>query len=86
MAKTATLIISNWRSKCGACGQPTLSRARTHDTIIGYGSTSRKGCGAVFTAVTSDQLGDQSAMLAAERPDLPIIDYDDYRDPPALAE
>lgn len=75
MPDTATLIVSRSHSTCGNCGAQTLPDATAHDTVSGYGAP-RPGCGARFTAITTDQ-GERITMwwfavLRSTRPDLPI--------------
>lgn len=72
---TATLIVSRSYSTCGTCRRQTLPDAETHDTVSGYGG-GQPGCGARFTAVTSDQADEYSKrQCTALRPDLPVVDY-----------
>lgn len=76
---TATLIISSSYSKCAGCGSQTNPHTPTHARVTGYGVNGFvKGCGARFTAVTTDQAGPTDywrAILADMRPDLPIVEY-----------
>lgn len=87
---TATIIVSSYTSKCSHCGRGTLVRGQTaHETISGHGdSHGQPGCGATFTAITTDQLGFTNgpidAVLSAMRPDLPIVPYSQRNAPPPL--
>jgi hypothetical protein len=84
---TATLVVSRSYSACAACGSQVLPGAITHDRISGYGGGD-PGCGATFTAITSDYSMDAytRATLADMRPDLPIVEWSDRMTPPAVAE
>lgn len=54
----ATIIVSWSSSKCSRCQLPTLVvDQRAHDRVVGYGWEGQPGCGAVFTAITTDELG-----------------------------
>ena len=87
---TATIIVSSSTSKCSHCGRGTLVRGQAaHETISGHGdSHGQPGCGATFTAITTDQLGFTDgpidAVLSAMRPDLPIVPYSQRNAPPPL--
>lgn len=77
-----TLVVSRSYSSCAACRQQTLPSATIHDIISGWGGGD-PGCGARFTAITSDYGSADGmdaymrAILAEMRPDLPIVEYDD---------
>ncbi|MFI8459162.1 hypothetical protein [Kitasatospora sp. NPDC085464] len=71
---TATLIISRNSSRCSNCRRTALADQTIHDVIPGWGEP-RPGCGARFTATTTDSPGMITpARLKAQRPDLPVKD------------
>ena len=73
---TATLIVSGSYSNCGYCGAHAFPNQETHETVAGYGPQ-LPGCGARFTAITSDRIHIDEGLrqrLAEMRPDLPIVD------------
>jgi len=77
---TTTLIVSQAYSKCSACGGYALPAETTHDVNVSFGQPVRPGCGAQFTAITTDQDGygveaALRAMLTGLRPDLPIVEF-----------
>jgi hypothetical protein len=80
--KTATLIVSRSYSKCSACGNEVLPDEVAHYVTSGWQGR-KPGCGATFTAITSDntRLDDlHRAMLASMRPDLPIVEYGSWEE------
>lgn len=77
-ALTATLIVSSSSSTCGRCRRGTRIAPTRHDRIAEYGSAFGypvPGCGAEFTAITTDQLGPATRLvgLVQSRPDLTLI-------------
>lgn len=75
---TTALIVAQAYSKCSACGGYALPDETTHDTNVRLGPA-KPGCGAQFTAITTDQDGPEEflrAMLASMRPDLPIVQFE----------
>lgn len=79
-ANTATLVVSQAYSKCSLCGGYALPEEATHDSNVHYGQKTQPGCGAPFTAITTDQDGygvgaALRAMLTGLRPDLPIVEF-----------
>ena len=85
---TATLIVSrsySAYSTCARCGDHALPDSR-HPRPRQRLWRREPGCGARFTAITSDgnRLGAHTrAILADMRPDLPIVEYADRLKPPA---
>lgn len=74
--RPATLIVSRSSTTCGRCGKGTRIAPTHHIKVVGYGvSDTEQGCGERFTAITTDQLGPASSLLALVemRPDLPLI-------------
>jgi hypothetical protein len=77
-APTATLIVSSSSATCGRCRQGALIELSRHFQVVDYGSGFRdpmRGCGAKFTAITTDQLGPAVRLisLVTFRPDLPTV-------------
>lgn len=73
---TATLVVSGSYSNCGFCGGHAFPDQETHETVAGYGPP-LPGCGARFTAITSDRIHIDEGLrqrLAEMRPDLPVVD------------
>lgn len=71
----AVLQVGSFSSRCGACGRSADPSAATHDVLLGYGTDNgQPGCGATFTAVSSDYCDDRSiAATRRLRPDLPLL-------------
>lgn len=80
----ATLYINKSDSRCGACDKGADPYELTHDTLLGWAAVNdrMKGCGATFTAVSSDYFHITGDELSAMRPDLPVV----LRWPDALRE
>jgi hypothetical protein len=72
----ASLIVHSWSTSCSFCHMDVLPDSRKHDTVSGYGPPA-KGCGATFTAITTDMLGVSRDRLHEMRPDLEVIGFDD---------
>ena len=78
----STLMVETSRTKCGACGQGADPNAEEHLTAVGYGADyPAAGCGARFTAISTDTDIPRDAvrdavraLLHNMRPDLPIVD------------
>lgn len=78
----STLMVETSRTKCSACGEGTDPGAETHLTTVGYGTDyPADGCGARFTAISTDTDIPRDAvrdavraLLHNMRPDLPIVD------------
>jgi hypothetical protein len=78
---TATLIVMRSSSKCGACGNSADPDETRHYRAPGWGIR-ETGCGAQFTAITTDAAtldGRWRGALGAMRPDLPIVEYGETR-------
>lgn len=77
--RVVALVIGRSTSSCSACGRSTLPHGDRHDAVSGW--EARPGCGAVWTHVTTDCVGDgiegPDGSAHAVRPDLPWIDYGD---------
>lgn len=75
---TATLFINLTESRCGHCGRGAFPQELIHDTLAtgyGYGwahGAPLSGCGATFTAVSSDYCN-VSFAIQKLRPDLPWV-------------
>jgi hypothetical protein len=71
----AVLFINRSDSRCGHCGKGTLTNAKRHDWVAGYGDR-KKGCGAMFVMTSSDYgrgvVSDE--RLREIRPDLPVAE------------
>lgn len=65
----AVLFINRSDSRCGKCNQNADPHAVLHHEVRGH----TRGCGALFTAVSSDYMGMDSAVQAM-RSDLPWLD------------
>lgn len=63
----AVLVINRNETWCGECGVPADPEFQPEHTVADY------GCGAKFTAVTSDE-PDLKAEIMKLRPDLPWKD------------
>lgn len=78
----STLMVETSRTKCSACGEGTDPAAEAHLTAVGYGPNHPSdGCGARFTAISTDTDIPRDAvrdavraLLHRMRPDLPIVD------------
>jgi hypothetical protein len=64
-----TLFINRFDSICGACNKAADPYEKAHTTRLGYGDD-KTGCGAVFTAVSSNYAG-VGERIKNMRPDLP---------------
>jgi hypothetical protein len=73
--RTAVLMISGYSSRCGRCRGGTKPTATRHLAVVDGNPERRQGCGALFTAVSTDQLGPARSLaaVAQQRPDLPIV-------------
>jgi hypothetical protein len=75
---TATLIVMRSSSKCAQCGLDA-DPDEIHHVAAPGDYYRRKGCGAKFTAITTDavRLDDRwRAALASMRPDLTVVEYE----------
>ncbi len=70
---TAVLIIGGWSSRCSACGADAWTDETHHDTAP---DSAHGGCGARFTATTSEHWSATAATMHQLRPDLPCQDAD----------
>lgn len=70
----ATLYINLSDSRCGACNRSALPMDKRHETPCGYDQ--HDGCGALFTAVSTDYFGVAGLhdRIREMRPDLPLVD------------
>lgn len=69
-----TLLIGRPSSKCNACGLNAMPSEETHIELGGYYPKHRKGCGTIWTHVTSEYVGDYAAQVVREmRPDLEFV-------------
>jgi hypothetical protein len=73
----ATLYINKSESRCGACNKGCDPNEESHITLLGWAAVNDKmqGCGAEYTAVSSDYYGFPGLEEAIKemRPDLPYI-------------
>lgn len=75
---TATLIVMRSSSKCAQCGLDA-NPDEIHHVAAPADYYRRNGCGAKFTAITTDavRLDDfWRAILTDMRPDLPVVEYE----------
>ena len=72
-----TLYINKSESRCGACNKGCDPDEESHITLLGWHATNdrMKGCGATFTAVSTDYINfpGLNEAIVRMRPDLPFI-------------
>ena len=72
----AILYIDTWSSTCGACGKGCDPHELTHKTIFQYAPNPGPGCGAKYTALSTNYTGlgeDFERTIRCMRPDLPFL-------------
>ncbi len=73
----ATLFINKSESRCGECNKGCDPYEESHITLLGWHAVNdnMKGCGAIFTEVSSDYINFPGLDVAIQemRPDLPFI-------------
>ena len=71
------LYINKSESRCGACDKGCDPYEESHITLLGWHATNdkMKGCGAEYTAVSTDYIGFPGLIDAIKemRPDLPFL-------------
>lgn len=75
---TAVLVISRSASLCTHCGRGCLPWETHHTTMAGYADYDKPGCGAKFTAVSTNYFGLDDAVKEM-RPDLPFVGYSERK-------
>lgn len=75
---TSTVVISRSQSYCSNCNRNVVDfkdNKKWHRDESGWASRKNGGCGATFTAKSTDQIGQGAEYVAHLWPKLPFIPY-----------